>query len=92
MAIDRSLRATIGQLIALEKSGADLGGEETQPVAYTDDAPKEASPKPSESEGVPGSVGAGDQAEVLGGPEDPKHGPKAPISVPAPSGGGGSRR
>jgi hypothetical protein len=28
MAIDRSLRATIQQLIMLEKSGADLGGDE----------------------------------------------------------------
>ena len=27
MAIDRGLRATIGQLMALEKSGADLAGE-----------------------------------------------------------------
>ncbi len=92
MAIDRSLRATIQQLIMLEKSGADLGQDESQVT----DNEGDTSDTPAASEVLkavaPGSVGAGDPIEVPTGSEVPKRGPEVPKSVPARAGGGRSRR
>ncbi len=42
MAIDRSLRATIQQLIALEKSGADLAGAEDGLASRDESVPESA--------------------------------------------------
>ncbi len=92
MAIDRSLRATIGQLIMLEKSGADLAGSEAEPEEAEGDASDEPAPSQVAAAGAPGSVGAGEGGEVPSRGGGPKRGPKPPNSVPEPSGGGGSGR
>ena len=93
MALDRSLRATIGQLIVLERSGADLGEvSEAEPEEAAGDAPAEAESSEAAGAGASGSVGAGEFGSVPSRGEAPKRGPKAPISVAEPGVGGGSRR
>ncbi len=92
MAIDRSLRATIGQLIMLEKSGADLAGSESEPEEAVRDAPAEPAPSEVAAAGAPGSLGAVEVGPIPPAVAGPKRGPKAPNSVPEPSGGGGSGR
>ncbi len=92
MAIDRSLRATIGQLMALEKSGADVAESETELEERSIDAPND----PVSSEGAtaeaPGSVGALCVGVVPSRGEAPVRGATAPISVAEAGGGGGSSR
>jgi hypothetical protein len=92
MAIDRSLRATIGQLVALEKSGADLPEDEPQTDEDSGDAPSTPDPSEVPPPGAPGSLGAREPGTVPTPGDAPIGGPRAPISVPEPSGGGGSRR
>ncbi len=78
MAIDRSLRATIEQLIALEKSGADLPGDDTQHDEIkvdTTEAPASAEPPEAEA---PGSVGAPEPGSIPTRPEAPVRVHKAP--------------
>ncbi len=92
MAIDRSLRATIQQLIALEKSGADLGGAESQ----VDDDKVDTPDEPAESEAseavAPGSVGAGEVGSVPSRSEAPVRVQKAPNPAPPRRGRRRSRR
>jgi hypothetical protein len=92
MAIDRGLRATVGQLMALEKSGADLAGSESYPEDREEDTADGSAPSEGEAAGAPGSVGAGDLGPIPTRAAAPIRGPKATISVSKPSGGGGSRR
>ncbi len=92
MAIDRSLRATIGQLMALEKSGADLASEaEPCPAEDTPEAADAASSEDA-TDGAPGSLGAGQRGVVPSRSDAPIGGPEAPISVPGRAGGGESQR
>ncbi len=92
MAIDRSLRATIQQLIALEKSGADLGGSESQ----VDDTKLDTPDEPAESEAseavAPGSVGAGEVGSVPSRSGAPVRVQKAPNPAPPRRGRRRSRR
>ncbi len=83
MAIDRSLRATIQQLIALEKSGADLA----EPESYPNDSKVDTSETPAKAESpaaaAPGSV-LRTGAQVDPDPaRNANQGPKAPESRPA---------
>ncbi len=64
MAIDRSLRATIGQLMMLEKSGADLAGTDAQHIDTKDDAPSEPVQPEVVTAAAPGSLGAGEARAV----------------------------
>ncbi len=83
MAIDRSLRATIQQLIALEKSGADLPGDDTQhDDTKVDTTESPASAEPPEAE-APGSVGAPEPGSIPTRPEAPVRVQKAPNPAPA---------
>ncbi len=92
MALDRSLRATIGQLIVLQRSGADLGGAESDPEEAAGDAPAEPAASEGPTAEAPGSVGALGAAVVPSRGEAPIRGATAPISAPARGGGGGSPR
>jgi hypothetical protein len=92
MAHDRSLRATIGQLMALERSGADLAGSESEPEEKSGDASDDPAPSEGAEAGAPGSVGAGDLGTIPTRGEAPSRGVRGPISVPEPAGGGGSPR
>ena len=92
MAIDRSLRATIGQLIMLEKSGADLAGSETNTKSRMVDTSEEPASSGVAAAGVPGSVGAGEGGPVPTAVAGPIGGPKAPSRASARAGGGGSTR
>jgi hypothetical protein len=95
MAHDRSLRATINQLMALERSGADLAEvseAEPDPEVDTGDASTEPAPSEGATADAPGSLGAGDLGPVPTRACAPIRGPKAPISVPERAGGGGSFR
>ncbi len=92
MALDRSLRATIQQLIVLERSGADLAEEESQ-HEYTEE---DTSCEPASPEGsppaAPGSVGAAEFVPVPTPSETLVRGQGAAISAPARPGGGRSPR
>jgi hypothetical protein len=71
MAHDRSLRATIGQLMALERSGADLGVKseevEQSPVATSDtDAPSKPNSEPASEPSAPSEP----MLEVVSAPFD----------------------
>ncbi len=106
MAIDRSLRATIQQLIALEKSGADLAGAVEEAVAEDDPAGGGTSEVTASqsvtsntqvasdlSEPVaPGSLGAGVSGSVPAPEPAPMRGSDAPVRAPKAAGGGGSPR
>ncbi len=70
MAIDRSLRATIGQLMMLEKSGADLAGAESHP----DDAQEDTSEDPASAEAPAAGAGFGRRDGARVNP-DPARGP-----------------
>jgi hypothetical protein len=103
MAIDRGLRATIGQLIALEKSGADLAGatEEAgsayeghtlevvmdKPITTTD----EAAPESSEP-AAPGSLGACESGSAPAPVAASMRSPEGPIRPAARAGGRRSAR
>ncbi len=107
MAIDRSLRATIQQLIALEKSGADLAGAEAwagedeadpnpeivdnQQLTATDEATPPAAAASTEP-AAPGSLGAGMSGSVPAPAAAPMRGSDAPVRAPKAAGGGGSPR
>ncbi len=82
MAIDRSLRATIGQLIALEKSGADLAGAETETEEPQEDTSEEPEPSGGESAEAPGSVRATEPESIPTRPDAPVRVQKTPNPAP----------
>ena len=92
MAIDRSLRATILQLMMLEKSGADLAGDKSYPKSAEEDTADESIPPEGDAVVASGSVGAGELGSTPTRAAGPIRGLKATIQVPEPGGGGGSRR
>ncbi len=107
MAIDRGLRATIGQLIMLEKSGADLAGgdqvEARAEEATSDRCESEVScshdvaatrglQAASDGPVAPGSLGAVEGGPIPTAVAGPIGGPNAPSRAPARAGGGGSTR
>ena len=106
MAIDRSLRATILQLMMLEKSGADLAGEleEAGPAAdaadsgtsQVDVAKNDTSiavvASGSSGPAAPGSLGAGEGGPIPSAVAGPIRGPKAPNRAAPSAGEGGSSR
>ncbi len=106
MAIDRSLRATIGQLIMLEKSGADLAGaiEEVGsadepakgcaseiPVAKAITATDRVAPR-SDGPAAPGSLGGDEARAIPTSAAAPTRGSEATCRAAARAGGGRSTR
>ncbi len=105
MALDRSLRGTIYQLIALDRSGADLPepahAAETAAVpggpaaaaeveAPPGDPAPAGSPPPAPEPSAPGSLGAGEPGSIPGAVADPIGAPGGPDRAPAGAGGSGS--
>ena len=97
MALDRSLRSTIYQLIALDRSGADLAGpieaepaSEPEPESPPPDPSPGAEATPSPEASAPGSLGAGGPGLVPSPVAAPNGAPRGPDRAPAGSGGGGS--
>jgi hypothetical protein len=92
MAHDNSLRATVNQLMALEKSGADLVEVEAYPVSEAKDTSCEGPSEPAAEVAAPGSVGAMGVGFVATHDDAPMGGPGASIRVAERSGGGGLGR
>ena len=103
MAIDRGLRATIGQLMALEKSGADLAGEarsaeeepdvpETEDVVVNNVTPTTVATQATAGAAAPGSLGAGNSGSVPTAVAAPARGSEAPNRASARGGAGRSPR
>ncbi|HWE38943.1 MAG TPA: hypothetical protein VG406_20510, partial [Isosphaeraceae bacterium] len=106
MAIDRSLRATIQQLMMLERSGADLA-EGPEEAGSADDSAEECAAEVSTDKPVtsndraapgssgpaaPGSLGDGVSGSVPTPVPAPMRGSEAPSRAAARAGGGGSPR
>ncbi|HWE38812.1 MAG TPA: hypothetical protein VG406_19845 [Isosphaeraceae bacterium] len=106
MAIDRSLRATIQQLMMLERSGADLAGGPEEAGSADDSAdscaPEVSADKPVTSTDrvatgspepvAPGSLGGDESGSVPTSVPAPMRGSEASSRAAARAGGGGSTR
>jgi hypothetical protein len=106
MAIDRSLRATIQQLMMLERSGADLAGGPEE-AGSADDSAEEcvtevSTDKPVTSNdravpgtsgpAAPGSLGEGESRSVPRSVPGPTRGSEVPNRAASAAGGGRSAR
>jgi hypothetical protein len=92
MAHDQSLRATINQLTALEKSGGDLGDCDPYPESTKEDASKESKPDPVAEAVAPGSLGAWGPGWVPTGEPAAIGGSNGSAHPARAGGGGGSQR
>jgi hypothetical protein len=92
MAHDNSLRATVNQLMALEKSGADLAEVETYPISGEKDTSSDGPSEPAAEVVSPGSVGAIGVGFVATHDDGPMGASRASIRTAEPSGGGGLGR
>ena len=103
MAIDRSLRATILQLMMLEKSGADLAGEPEEAGSADEGCASEMSVDKhvastngaapgSSGPAAPGSLGDDGSGSVPTSAAAPKRGSEAPSRASARAGGRRSKR